>query len=248
MSFLTRFHPELSIDNFSRLDGTIDFFAFVKAAMKRTDAKRVMDFGAGRGQVFHDRDKADASLFKLELMDLRTGGAEVWACDVDPVVNEHPASHHQIIIGADGKLPFDDNFFDVIASDVTFEHVSNPDVVASELRRVIRPGGYICARTPNKYGYVTVAARIVPNRHHVGALKKIAPIKEARDVFPTVFKMNTVSDIKRLFPGCDVSWYRDSAGPSYYFDSSLLYRFFSVVHKLLPNVLATSLCVFIRKN
>lgn len=247
MSFLERFHPELAVDNFSRLDGTIIFFSFVKAAIKRTRAKRVMDFGAGRGQVFHDRDKPDASLFKLELMDLREGGAEVWACDVDPVVKDHPASHHQVMIGPDGKLPFDDDFFDVIASDVTFEHVSNPEIVAAELKRVVRPGGYICARTPNKYGYVTLAARIVPNRHHVGVLRHVAPVKEARDVFPTVFRMNSVRDIRRLFSGCEVLWYRDSAGPSYYFDNSLLYRLFSLLHKLLPNALATSLCVFIRK-
>jgi SAM-dependent methyltransferase len=180
-------------------------------------------------------------------MDLRVGGTEVWACDIDPVVKNHPASHHQVQIGVDGILPFDDNMFDVIATDVTFEHVGNPEIVAKELMRVVRPGGYICARTPNKYGYVTVAARIVPNRHHVGALKHIAPEKEAQDVFPTLFKMNTVSDIKRLFAGCEVYWYRDSAGPSYYFGSKLLYRLFMGLHKILPNVLATSLCVFIRK-
>lgn len=247
MTFLERFHPELAIDNFSRLDGTIIFFSFVKAAMKRTNARKVMDFGAGRGQQFHDAQKPGASMFKLELMDLRTDGAEVWACDIDPVVLTHPASHHQVQIGADGRLPFSDNFFDVIASDVTFEHVANPEQVASELMRVLRPGGYICARTPNKHGYVTWAARIVPNRHHVAALRHVAPVKEARDVFPTLFRMNTVRDIRRLFAPCEVAWYRDSAGPSYYFDNKYLYSAFMLLHKLLPNVLATSLCVFIRK-
>ena len=247
MTFLNRFHPELAVDNFSRLDGTIIFFSFVKAAIKRTGAQRVMDFGSGRGQIFHDAGRTDASLFKLELMDLRTENSEVWACDIDPVVHSHPASHHQVQIGSDGILPFEDSFFDVICTDVTFEHVANPEIVAAELIRVVRPGGYICARTPNKYGYVTLAARIVPNRHHVAALKKIAPVKEAQDVFPTLFKMNTVRDIKRLFAGCDVFWYRDSAGPSYYFNNSLLYRLFLGLHKILPNILATSLCVFIRK-
>lgn len=241
--FLASEHPEIQIDNFSRLDGTIIFFSFVKAAMKRTQAKRVLDFGAGRG-LFYTQEK---SLFKRELMDLRTEGAEVWACDIDPVVLTHPASHSQAQIGPDGRLPFDDEMFEVIASDVTFEHVEHPEAVARELLRVLRPGGYICARTPNKYGYVTLAARLVPNRHHVRALRRIAPVKDAQDVFPTVFKMNTVRDIKRLFPGCAVYWYRDSAGPSYYFGNRLVYRLFMGLHKILPNALATSLCVFIRK-
>lgn len=246
MSFLESFHPELRIDNFSRLDGTIIFFAFAKAAMKRVGARAVMDFGAGRGLAF-DKDAGEPSLFKRELMDLRTDGAEVWACDIDEVVLGHPASDHQVLIDSDGTIPLPDAMFDVIVSDVTFEHVVSPQVVARELLRLLKPGGYICARTPNKYGYVTFAARIVPNRHHVRVLKKIAPVKQAQDVFPTAFRMNTVSDIKRLFPGCEVAWYRDSAGPSYYFDNKLIYRLFLGLHKILPNVLATSLCVFIRK-
>lgn len=248
MTFLRRFHPELDVDNFSRLDGTIIFFSFVRAAMLRTGAKRVMDFGAGRGQQFHDAGLPDTSLFKLDLMDLRKTGAEVWACDIDPVVATHPASHHQIQIGADGRLPFEDAFFDVICSDVTFEHVSNPEIVASELQRVLRPGGYLCARTPNKYGYVTLAARLVPNRHHVAALRRIAPVKQAQDVFPTLFRMNSVRTIKRLFSDCDVAWYRDSAGPSYYFNNAILYRLFMGLHKILPNSMATSLCIFARKR
>jgi SAM-dependent methyltransferase len=248
MSFLNRLHPERAIDNFTRLDGTITFFSFAKAAMKRVDAKKVMDFGAGRGQNFHDAGKPGTSQFRLELMDLRSGGAEVWACDVDPVVAQHPACHHHHQIGADGILPFPDNMFDVIVSDVTFEHVTNPEIVATELLRVVRPGGYICARTPNKYGYPSLAAMLVPNRLHVAALRRIAPSKEARDVFPTVFKMNSVRAIKRLFAGGTVHWYRDSAEPSYYFNNQILYQAFRLFHRLLPNVLATSLCVFIQKD
>ncbi|HMT44931.1 MAG TPA: class I SAM-dependent methyltransferase [Chakrabartia sp.] len=247
MSFLEKLHPELKVDHFSRLDGTIIFFSFVKAAIMRTKAQKVMDFGAGRGQVFYEDTNKDASLFKMQLMDLRTEGSEVWACDVDPVVMTHPASHHQVTIGPDGVLPFEDNMFDVIASDVTLEHVDNPEIVASEIIRVLKPGGYFCARTPNKYGYVSIATRLVPNKHHVAALRKIAPIKQAQDVFPTRFKMNTVGDIKRLFKGCEVVWYRDSAGPSYYFNNSILYRLFLGLHKILPNSLATSLCIFVRK-
>lgn len=248
MSFLKSVHPELGVDNFSRLDGTVIFFSFVKAAMKRTGAKRVMDFGAGRGQVFHDGNLPEASLFKLELMDLRTDGAEVWACDIDPVVMTHPASHHQHVIGADAKLPFEDNFFDVIATDVTFEHVNNPQEVATELMRVLKPGGWLCARTPNKYGYVSLATRLVPNRLHVAVLRHVSPEKQAQDIFPTVFKMNSVRDIKRLFAGNEVLWYRDSAGPSYYFGNRILYALFMGLHKILPNALATSLCIFVRKR
>jgi SAM-dependent methyltransferase len=247
LQFLSRFHPELVIDNFSQPDGTITFYSFVKAAMMRSGARRVMDFGAGRGQRLQEAGQPGSSMFKVQLIDLRTEGAEVWACDVDPVVAMHPASHHQVVIGEDGRLPFDDDFFDVIVSDVTFEHVVDAEGVAAELVRVIRPGGYICARTPNKYGYVALATRLVPNRLHVPLLKWVAPVKQAQDVFPTVFRMNSVRDIRRLFSTCEVTFYRDSASPSYHFGSSILYRLLIGIHKMLPNILATSLCVFIRK-
>jgi SAM-dependent methyltransferase len=128
-----------------------------------------------------------------------------------------------------------------------FEHVVDPVPVARELLRILKPGGYLCARTANKYGYVTIAARLVPNTSHVGWLKRVMPERHAEDVFPTAYKMNTVRDIERLFPGCAVSWYRDSAGPSYYFGNGLIYRLMLGVHKLLPNWAATGLCFFIRK-
>lgn len=247
MTFLATLHPERNIDNFTRLDGTIMFFSFVKAAMMRVGAKKVMDFGAGRGSVFYEDSGAGGSLFKRALMDLRSDGAEVWACDVDEVVRTHPASHHQVVISPGGALPFEDAMFDLIVSEVVFEHIAQPEPVVRELLRVLRPGGYICARTPNKTSYAALATRMVPNRYHARALTKISPTKQAQDVFPTVFKMNTVKDVKRLFAGCDVYWYRNSAEPSYYFGNRLLYRAFSAVHKLLPNALENSLCVFVRK-
>ena len=247
MNFLKKYHPELSIDNFSALDGTITYFAFVRAAMRRVKAKKVLDYGAGRGAEFIIYDDNNGSLFKRELQDLRSDGAEVWACDIDPVVLEHPASHHQFVFKVGEALPVEDETFDVICSEFVFEHVVDPEPVARELMRVLKPGGYLCARTANKYGYVTLGARLVPNKSHVGWLKRIMPDRHAEDVFPTAYKMNTPGDIKRLFPECEVSWYRDSANPSYFFGSSIIYRIMLVVHKLLPNWAATGLCLFIRK-
>ncbi|MEY4501949.1 MAG: hypothetical protein RIS52_1839 [Pseudomonadota bacterium] len=247
MSFLKKIHPELQIDNFSRLDGTITYFAFVWGAVMRTKAKKILDYGAGRGSEFHLFNEANGSLFKHNFIDLRSQGAELWVCDIDPAVLTHPASDHQLVFKPGEPLPYASESFDLINSEYVFEHVVDPEPVAQELLRILKPGGYLCARTANKYGYVTVAARLVPNNRHVGWLKRVMPQRHAEDVFPTAYKMNTVKDIKRLFPGCEVYWYRDSAGPSYYFGNSLFYRLMLGVHKILPNWAATGLCFFIRK-
>ncbi len=246
--FTYEIHPEKNIDNSSKLDGTVRFYSLVRAAMLRTDARQVLDFGAGRGAFWRLSGQPGGSLLRRHLQDLRFGGAEVTAADVDPVVATHPCSHRQVVIQVGSALPFADGAFDVIVSDVTFEHVDDPQFVASELLRVLRPGGYICARTPNKFGYVKVVTSMIPNAQHARFLRRIQPDRLAEDVFPTRYKMNSLADIRQLFSGCEVFHYYDSAEPSYYFGNKILYRIFLAIHRILPDVLATSMCVFIRKR
>jgi hypothetical protein len=74
-----------------------------------------------------------------------------------------------------------------------FEHIEDPEWLARELLRIVKPRGLITAFTPNKFGYFAVAARMVPNRLHVGALSKIQPGRKAEDVFPTHYRLNTAA-------------------------------------------------------
>jgi SAM-dependent methyltransferase len=246
--FTRRIHPEKGLDSSSKLDGTVRFYSFVRAAMLRTEARQVLDFGAGRGAFWSLNDGEHGSLLHRHLQDLRFGGAEVTAADIDPVVLTHPCSNRQVVLRPGEPLQFADESFDVIVSDVTFEHVEEPALVARELLRVLRPGGYICARTPNKWGYVKFITSLIPNRAHVALLKFIQPDRRAEDVFPTKYRLNSVSEIRRHFAGCEVFHYFDSAEPSYYFGNEIVYRLMLAVHRVMPDFMATSLCVFIRKR
>ncbi|MGO9101812.1 hypothetical protein [Mycobacterium sp.] len=67
-----------------------------------------------------------------------------------------------------------------------FEHIEDPEWLARELLRIVKPGGLIAAFTPNKFGYFAVAARMVPNRRHVGALSKIQPGERQRSSSPPI--------------------------------------------------------------
>lgn len=243
MHFLDRIHPERRLTGFTRLDGTVRFYTFVKAIMHDLGARKVLDFGAGRG-AFAELTRG----WRRRLQDLTEYGAEVWAADVDPVVKDHPCSDHQVVLDPAGPLPFADDFFDMIVSDVTFEHLDDPGAVAAELLRVLRPGGVICARTPNRYGYASLVTRLVPNRLHVRFLRRIQPGRKAEDIFPTRFRLNSVRAARRHFADADVLWYRDSGDPSYYFGNGLLYRLGLFAHKVLPNSLATALHFFIVKR
>ncbi|MDQ6971938.1 MAG: class I SAM-dependent methyltransferase [Mariprofundaceae bacterium] len=238
------FHPEVRIDGFTKLDGTIRFYSFVKAIMLRDSSRTVLDFGAGRGAFWLD----SSSEYRRFMQDLRFQDVHVTACDVDDAVKTHPCSQQQIVITIGQPLPFEDNQFDLIVSDFVFEHIADPSFVAAELLRILKPGGYVCARTANRFGYVKFMAQLIPNSLHVAFLRRIQPDREAEDVFPTVYKLNSASQVKDHFRNCDVYSYFDSAEPAYHFGNKLLYWLFSFWHKIMPDVLATSVCFFIRKH
>lgn len=241
--FTWRFHPEKAVDGFTVLDGSVKFFGFVRAVLLKTGARDVLDFGAGRGAALVD----DRSHYRRHLRDLRATGARVTACDIDPVVLTHPASDAQTVIEPGVRLPFGDASFDVIVSDMTFEHIEDAPFVAAELLRILRPGGWLCARTPNRFGYVRLVSELVPNRLHAGALRSVQPDRKAQDVFPTFYRMNSVGQIRALFPACKVHHFNDSAEPAYHFGNRFVYFAFLLLHRLLPRSLATGSCFFIEK-
>ena len=238
-----RWHPEKLIDGFSAIDGTVMFFTFVRACCSKTNATEILDYGAGRGMFWYE----DPSEYRKALRDLRTTGGKVTACDIDEAVLGHPCSHEQVKIELRKKLPFDDDSFDVIVSENTFEHIEDAEFVASELVRILRPGGYICARTPNRWGYLRLLSGMVPNSLHAKVLSHVQPDRKAEDVFPTVYKMNSPGQIRALFAGCEISYYHSIGEPSYFFGSRLIYAGFKLLHSLLPPRLAPAVSLFIHK-
>lgn len=238
-----KYFPESAIDNFSHVDGTLLMYSQIAAILKDTDV--VLEFGAGRGANISEC----RSNYLRELQTLKGRCARVMGCDIDPVVMENPYLDDARIQQIDGPIPFDDNTFDLVVSSWVFEHVKNAEQMASELLRVTKPGGYIVARTPNKHGYVALAARLVSSERHVPMLRKIQPERKSVDVFPTVYRMNTRRDIKRLFSAkADVYISCVSADPAYHFNNAILYGIMKAVHKVIPDRFSPIMNFFIRKR
>ncbi|HLH94775.1 MAG TPA: methyltransferase domain-containing protein [Xanthobacteraceae bacterium] len=186
------FFKERGAGGFTRLDGTIQFYTRVKALIE--PQMTVLDLGAGRGALA----EADAKIART-LSDLRGGGGKkVIGLDVDSAVLKNPRLDEALVY--DGRtMPLVDHSVDLIVADNTLEHIDSPVAFAAEVGRVLKPGGWLCARTPHLYSLLALAATFVPNRLHASVLGRVQPTREARDTFPTVYRLNTRKALRGSF-------------------------------------------------
>jgi SAM-dependent methyltransferase len=238
----SRFNPAARMaGGYLPLDGTVEFYGRVCALLKPTDV--VLNLGAGRGAWYFE----DESEYRRSLQDLKPRVKYLYGADIDPVVLTNPTSHENLLI-RDGRIPLPDHSIDLVVADYVFEHIENPAAVCAEISRVLRPGGYLCARTPHRYHLICVAARLIRNRNHAHVISVAQPHRTAADVFPTVYRLNTIRDIHRHFGECEDHSYLYSAEPQYYFGRKYLYYALSCVRLVLPEVLISSIFVFLRKR
>lgn len=240
----TRYFPETIIDDFSRIDNTIEFYTRVNALLSQD--MTIVDLGAGRGQWYADA----TSTTRKTLRDLRGKVKHVIGVDVDPVVTQNPSLDEAHTIALDAQLPLDDGSVDIVISDFTFEHIENPTHFSAEIDRVLRPGGWVCARTPNKWGYIGIAARLAPNQFHAKLLRRLQPGHKEIDVFPTKYRLNTRRAVARYFPAdrYDNIVYTAPCEPRYAGASRALWSLFQVGHRLEPRAFDPMLSIFLRKH
>lgn len=235
--------PEMKAGGYARWNQFVVFYTRVRFLL--TKETRVLDFGAGRGVR-----SSDSSPAMIAFLDLRSSSNRVLGIDVDQAVHENPSLDEARTFEVGERFPVDDASVDLIVSCSVFEHVADAEFYASEIDRVLTPGGWLCAFTPNKWGYVGIGARLIPNSFHTRLLKFFIPEKEDRDTFPTVYRMNTLSDIRRLFPPKqyqDCS-YRFTGPPRYHGNRLWLAKFWMALNWFLPNYFAQSLHIFVQKR
>lgn len=239
---LAKFYPESQICGISRIDHRVVFFNQVNGLL-RPDM-RVLDFGAGRGKWAETE-----SGHKLALTTLKGKCREVVGADVDDAVLENQLTDSNVIIDAASPLPFEDESFDVILSWATFEHIERAELVSSELTRVLKPGGWICAWTPSKWAYFAIAARLIPDRYQSHFVKwTAAGARKEKDVFPTYYRLNTIKELRQHFPQFEDYSYYWNGPPAYHAGSVALAWTWKAWMSLLPRQFSQSIHVFMRKR
>jgi len=227
---------------YTRQDGSVEFYGRVQALLPTRGV--VLDFGAGRGWW-----REDDCEYRRRLNDLRGVARFVVGVDVDPAVAGNTGIDAAMLVDPDVRLPLRSASVDVTVADWVFEHLDRPDHFAAEMERVIRPGGWLCARTPNRWGYVGVGARLIPNGWHTRLLSRLQPSRQAKDVFPTTYRVNTRSRIGELFRPS--SWedavYMFNPDPGYTGRSRSAATVLAGWQRIAPPPLATNIFVFLRR-
>ena len=145
-----------------------------------------LDLGAGSGRV--------------AAMNFKSAGRYVFGIDVDLAIS----ANCQIdggCVGDASRLPFRDAAFDVVYADNVLEHLDKPELVFTEVARVLKPGGRFLVKTPNAWHYVPVIARLTPHRFHQWINGRRG--RHHADTFPTRYLANTVRRLGRWPQGRD---------------------------------------------
>ena len=96
---------------------------------------RILDTGCGHG-------------FFLEVA--KEKGWEVFGTELsDKAIKDCESKGIQMLKGSLTDDSFEENFFDIIISIEFLEHISHPVQYASQIKRLLRPGGQVYITTPN---------------------------------------------------------------------------------------------------
>ena len=194
-----------------------DVVAFIAEVLKPQGGCRVLDFGCGRGVL---------------VAQLRGIGLEAYGVEVDKRYIDAGGSLFKEMLGdrdvltlldLSGCSVFPDGYFDVVISDQVLEHVRDLDVVAREVSRVLRPGGFTYHKFPARHRPIEVHYRLpfvhwLPKARIRWYLIRVLLLMGLRGALPTSLDQNTKTDLIYRF-SCENTFYRSRSEISACFGS-----------------------------
>jgi len=167
---------------------------FLREACLLKPDDKVLEIGCGIGSIVFDLGKQ---------------GHDVTGIDISREAIAYGLNKYRDIhleVQAAENLPYADQSFDVVLSFDLFEHIAAIDLHISEVRRVLRAGGYYLFQTPNKYSnaiYETLWTKSLKWRRYHPSLHSPRQLKRrlAKHGFETRFvKMDPVNEftLKKL--------------------------------------------------
>jgi SAM-dependent methyltransferase len=238
MRYKEMFYPEARFGGFTDVDGTIAFFNRVNSLLE--PSLTVLDVGCGRGAYTNDPIP-----FRRDLRILKGKVSKVIGIDVDQTAQENPFLDEFYLIQKD-HWPVESDSVDLVVCDHVLEHIDKPDVFFSETRRTLKDTGFFCIRTPNRWSYIGIAATLIPNKYHSNVTSVVQEGRKAQDVFPTVYKCNSIVKIKAMMKkyGFESIVYGYEAEPSYMSFSKAAYLLGVLHQRFAPRFLKPIIFAF----
>jgi len=155
------------------------FYEWIRSFLKPNHI--ILDCGAGNGL--------------LNPYNFKGYCKKIVGIDLDERVLKNPLLD-EAHVGDFMNTSFPDQSFDIIFANNVVEHVKDPVKFLKEMKRILKPGGLLFIKTPNKWHYVGIVSSLTPHWFHLFYNRLRGVVGE--DIFPTVYKVNQILKIKKL--------------------------------------------------
>lgn len=120
-------------------------WVYDKAQIKSTDV--MLDVGCGAGGLLYYIAQKCKMAYGIDLVD--------YTKDFEIRKKRYNIDNLQFVLGNAMKMPFDDNYFDIITAVSAIEHntLADLNLLMKECGRILKPGGRFIATGATGYGY-----------------------------------------------------------------------------------------------
>lgn len=162
----------------STLELVLKYLEIVKK--QKEDKVKILDVGVGLGRLFEKILKKIDGHNKIELygMDISIG-----------YLKEARKKGINVALSKIEDMPYSENFFDIIICTDVLEHVFDLNLAIKKILNVLKPGGYLIVRVPNKEDLSSYASKDCPYEYvHLRNFDKFSLVL----LFEKIFKMNVI--------------------------------------------------------
>jgi SAM-dependent methyltransferase len=112
-------------------ESTLNYDYVLQRALSATSKSdpRILDYGCGQGQLIALTLRHNVDIWGVDVFGADTSDCIFWL--------------------QNGRIPFDDESFDVVVSNQVFEHIADPPVALNEIERVLKSKGTFLALFPD---------------------------------------------------------------------------------------------------